>query len=139
MNSKQIGIRIRQAREACGLNRKELASKISVAASTITRYENGEIEKPKIPVIDSIARALDVNPMWLSGKSPYEKSQDMIKSWRNDIPTNFNSSFSDISAHEQELLKKYRALPDPVKNTIDDLINLQYESIQPKVEKDTAI
>lgn len=69
LRNKEIGLRIRQAREECGLNKKELASKVKVADSTIKRYEDGEIVKIKMPVIESIANALKVNPMWLIGKT----------------------------------------------------------------------
>jgi transcriptional regulator with XRE-family HTH domain len=69
MNNKEIGLRIRQAREEMGLAMSDVAAIIKVASSTIKRYEDGEIEKIKIPVIDSIANALNVNPMWIVGKS----------------------------------------------------------------------
>ena len=44
---------------------KELAQKIGLVSSTIGRYESGEIQKHKIPVLDSIAKALLVNPDWI--------------------------------------------------------------------------
>lgn len=69
VTNKEIGARITTARERAGLNKKELAEKIGVADSTIKRYEDGEIKKIKIPVIESIANALSVNPMWIIGKS----------------------------------------------------------------------
>jgi len=64
----EIGNRIREARERAGLTKKEVANKINVADSTIGRYENGEIEKIKIPVIEAIANAIVANPMWIIGK-----------------------------------------------------------------------
>lgn len=45
----------------------------------------------------------------------------------------------DFSQKERDLIKKYRALSAPVQKTIDDLIDLQYEAVKPKVEKDKAI
>lgn len=36
--------------------------------STIHRYENGKINTIKIPVVESIALALNVNPSWIVGK-----------------------------------------------------------------------
>ena len=47
----------------------DVASAVGVAKSTIQRYEHGKIQNIKIPVIHSIAKALDVNPSWIIGKS----------------------------------------------------------------------
>ena len=85
-NNRMIGSRIIKARKSKSITAKELADKIHVAASTISRYEKGEINKIKMPVIDAIARALNVNPMWILGKSEYPDESDMIKSWNTPLP-----------------------------------------------------
>lgn len=69
MKNLEIGKRIKEAREEKGLTKSELALRVKVADSTIKRYEDGEIEKIKIPIIESIANALQVNPMWIIGRS----------------------------------------------------------------------
>ena len=69
MNNIEIGKRIHNARTLKKYTLDEVAKKIGVAKSTIQRYENGKITKIKLPVIDSIANALAVNPAWLMGKS----------------------------------------------------------------------
>lgn len=69
MNNIEIGKRIHNARTLRKYTLDEVAQKIGVAKSTIQRYENGKITKIKLPVIDSIANALAVNPAWLVGKS----------------------------------------------------------------------
>lgn len=81
LSNAEIGSRIAQARKDKGLTAKELADKISVAASTITRYEKGSIAKIKLPVIEAIARALDVNPMWIIGKSDCITVKAMQDAW----------------------------------------------------------
>jgi transcriptional regulator with XRE-family HTH domain len=68
LTNKEIGNRITIARERAGMSKKDVASKINVADSTIGRYENGEIDKIKIPVIEAIANAIGANPMWIIGK-----------------------------------------------------------------------
>ena len=65
--AKLIGIRIKQTREERGMTQKDVAGKINVAPSTIMRYEKGHINDVKIPVLESIARVLEVNPSWLLG------------------------------------------------------------------------
>lgn len=69
MDNISIGKRIEHARELRSLTMDELASRIGVAKSTIQRYEKGKITTIKLPVIDSIARELKVNPSWIIGKA----------------------------------------------------------------------
>ena len=88
MDNLLIGKRIAASREVKGLTRKELALLIHVAASTISRYEKGEINKIKLPIIEAIARNLDVNPMWLIGKSEHKEVKDMLNSWNASTVAN---------------------------------------------------
>ena len=69
MRHAEIGKRIKQRRMEMDMSAAELASRLSMSRATIHRYENGDIAKIKLPVIDSIARELNVNPGWLLGKS----------------------------------------------------------------------
>ncbi len=64
-----IGKRIRIAREQAGINKKELAERINVSPSTISRYESGDFDRVKIAILKSIAEATNVNPLWISGES----------------------------------------------------------------------
>ena len=64
-----IGKRIRIAREQAGINKKELAERINVSPSTISRYESGDFDRVKIAILKSIAEATNVNPLWISGQS----------------------------------------------------------------------
>lgn len=67
-NPIEIGSRIKTRREELNLTLKDVADRIGVASSTILRYENGTIQRIKLPVIEAIAKALDVSPTWLYGK-----------------------------------------------------------------------
>lgn len=69
MDVVEIGSRIKEARALRGLTMAELAEKIGINKSSIKRYEDGSIAKPKLPALNAIARALDVNPAWLLGIS----------------------------------------------------------------------
>lgn len=86
ISNADIGNRIMKARIRTGLSGKELAEKVGVAASTITRYEKGTIANIKMPVIEAIARALSVNPMWLLGKSEYQSIEEMKQKWQEQEP-----------------------------------------------------
>jgi len=65
----EIGKKIEYARNLRGLTHEEIGKRVGVAKSTIQRYEKGKIKSIKTPVVQSIALALSVNPLWVIGKS----------------------------------------------------------------------
>lgn len=83
MDKLEIGRRIKLARQMKNMTLENIAQKVSVARSTIQRYEAGKIERIKFPVLESIAKALDVSPSWLLGTS-----DDMVQSALSDTPIN---------------------------------------------------
>ena len=64
----ELGKRISERRAEMDLTLQAVADKVQVQNSTIYRYEKGEIVKPKVPVIEAIASALDVTPGYLINK-----------------------------------------------------------------------
>lgn len=83
MNNKEIGQRIKERRTELGLKQEDIAKKIGVATSTVQRYEAGTIDKPKLPVLEAIARAIKVAPDWLIGKN-----DEMIDDSFDNLPDN---------------------------------------------------
>lgn len=71
MGNIEIGNRIEFRRKQLNLTLDDIASEIGVAKSTVQRYEKGTIEKIKLPVIEAIARVLDVDPAWLCCKTDF--------------------------------------------------------------------
>ena len=70
MDLKILGERLKYARnELRNMSLQDIADAVGVARSTVQRYENGKIQNIKLPVVESFARALGVNPAWLIGKS----------------------------------------------------------------------
>lgn len=65
----EIGRRIKQRREELGMTQKELGEALWLNKSTIQRYENGIINKIKIPVLHAMAKQLNVDPQWLALKT----------------------------------------------------------------------
>lgn len=65
MDNKQIGNRIKARRKELKFTLQEIADMVGVASSTIQRYENGTISQYKLPILESIAKAINVNPTWL--------------------------------------------------------------------------
>lgn len=67
-----------------------------MSKATIHRYESGEIQNIKIPVIYSIARELKVNPGWLRGETEVKQGldrDDAMERYRN-----INVLFDELSA-----------------------------------------
>lgn len=112
IDNKQIGLRIAQARNEKNMTGKELSTKIGVAASTILRYEKGQIVKIKMPVIEAIARALDINPMWLIGKSNHKSIEEMLAA------NNTSNKFQRFTKEEIQLLTSFRKLSDESKKML---------------------
>lgn len=59
--------RIFNRRIELGLTLEEIAAKVGVAASTISRWESGEIKNQRRDKIAALARALDTTPAYLMG------------------------------------------------------------------------
>ena len=78
MNTQKIGERIAFRRTQLGYTLDDIAKEIGVARSTIQRYEKGTINKLKLPVVEAIARVLDVSPEWLCCKSDEMIPQKLV-------------------------------------------------------------
>ena len=65
----EVGRRIKQRRTELGITQEELGSKLHLNKSTIQRYESGAITSIKLPVIQAIAKQLNVSPEWLALKT----------------------------------------------------------------------
>ena len=74
----EIGRRIKTARELRRLTQEQLGDAVGMNKSTIQRYETGQITKIKIPVLESIAKTLNVNPNWLALKTDIMVENDIL-------------------------------------------------------------
>lgn len=113
MNNKEIGNRIKQARDIRNMSLQDIANSIGVARSTVQRYEKGTINKIKLPVVESIANALNVKPDWIIGKT------DIMTEYKKPVKT-------DIRL--QKILDSYNSMD----NTGKDALVEQAEFIQSK-------
>lgn len=107
-----IGEKIRNARIMRGLTVEELAAKIGISKSTMSRYETGAIPNIMSDKIEEIAIALDVSPSYLIG---------------------WNNGSGDIGSEEKHLLHLFRNLTDEGKaEAFKYLLLLQHEYAQEK-------
>ncbi len=70
-----ISAKIKQIRKEKNLSADYVAKKIGVAKSTLYRYENGDIDKMPIQILEQIAKIYDTSPTSLIG---YEKESDYV-------------------------------------------------------------
>lgn len=95
----------------------ELATKIGLSKQAISTYLTGT-RTPKLPVVKSLAIALDVSEMWLMG-------YDVSKERRDDTPPIENEL--SCSAFETEIIKKYRSLDLRGQKAVLDTLNRECE------------
>ncbi len=99
-----IGSRIRSAREAKGLTRKELADLINVTVSAVSNYENG-VSSPKEAVMLDLFSALGIDPNYL-----FQDEIDMSQLTTPPLtPTESSllSNFRTLNDEGQEKLHSY--------------------------------
>lgn len=68
------GKRIKERRKQLGISAEQLADSLGVSATTIYRYEKGDIEKMPVDILEPIARLLATTPAWLMGWEDSEAS-----------------------------------------------------------------
>jgi transcriptional regulator with XRE-family HTH domain len=74
----QFGEALREKRHAAGLSQRELADKVKVDFSYISKVENGRLPPPSADKIVEICRVLDIKPeelLALTGKLPSDVQQ----------------------------------------------------------------
>ncbi len=62
-----VGQRIKERRKEMKISADELGKRIGKNRATVFRYENGDIEKLPLDVLEPIANALDTTPQFLMG------------------------------------------------------------------------
>ena len=75
MSYEETGQRIKSRRRELKISAADLADRIGLSKATIHRYENGDIKNIKMPVLESLAEVLKVNPLWLIGKTESKDGQ----------------------------------------------------------------
>ena len=65
MTTNKVGNRIKEARKERGLTQKELAKILKCSHTTISKYEQGEIENMPRPRMQKMAEVLQVSPVVL--------------------------------------------------------------------------
>lgn len=94
MKNEEIGKRIQKRRKALNVSVVDIATYTGLSKATIHRYENGDIKNIKLPVIETMAAILNVNPLWLIGKSDRMERMD---GKTNDLCTALSQMITYVS------------------------------------------
>lgn len=131
-NPIEIGKRIKLARELKGMTQEQLGKEVGMNKSTIQRYETGQVSKIKLPVVESLAKSLSVNPDWLIEKSDIMDNLVEIQPFPYK---NIAKALADPSTRWAKLIDVYKSvkcdkdeciLIDFVKHTyIDDISDFE--------------
>ena len=103
-----VGNRIREARKNASLTQAELAEKIGVKRSVISKYENDQIS-PKIEIMDKIATALNC---YVSDLFPESATELEIRRVLDDNKTKRNAI---------DLILSNENVPEEIKETIKNM------------------
>ena len=143
MNNIEIGKRIKQAREEKGMSQEELGNELGLNKSSIQRYESGQVQRIKLPILENMAKILNVNPSWLVLKSnspePYKEPSNISyvvdSKLIHQIPV-FESVSAGFGAYASSDIMDY--IPVVIKNSYDveDTIAIKVtgDSMCPKIE-----
>lgn len=121
MTNIEIGNRIKYARNLRDATLDDIAQKVGVTKSTIQRYEAGKITALKLPVVEAIAMALNVNPSWVVGKS-----DDMeLPSQRVPKIMEYYDILNDTGKHEAtKRVEELTYIPQYVKENTEDYLEV---------------
>ena len=113
----EIGRRLGQARAAAKLTLREVATRSGVTSSTVLRYENGEIERIKLPVIEALSNTLGINGAWVLGKSeemfPLKIPSFMVRhSWATPLLNAYERSTPDTQRAACAVLSISHVIPE---------------------------
>ena len=94
-----FSIRLRELRKEHHISAEELAKKLNVNKSTISRYETGKTE-PYLPFVIKIANYFNVSLDWLSGITN-------IRNWQQNSNSEIIANYEKLSEEKKKELIRY--------------------------------
>ena len=98
LNYKEIGIKIKQKRKSLSLTQLELADKVGLTESSISRYESGKISTMPTSTVNKICKVLNIEPAELLGITPensFEFDLKDILTLVDDLPLDIKKDIID--------------------------------------------
>lgn len=112
-NNTEIGLLIKTKRLEKGLTQAQLAGKLGLGASTIAKWEKGNVEKFKSPTIKTMSEILGISPLNLIGFTiEHTEKEARKKRLKEEWDKMFNSAnftdeeFIEIANYAQFVINK---------------------------------
>lgn len=109
MSTNKIGNSIKDARKAKGLTQKALAKLLKCSHTTISKYEQGEIENMPRPRMQKMADILEVSPVVL-----FDFVEDTQK----------QSTEGELSARKKAFMQKVEKMTDAQIEKLEQILSL---------------
>lgn len=105
MPNETFAERFNRALKLSGLQQKEVAKRLGVHPSNITRYKRGTYVPSDLQVIAEIARILGVSPAWLAGLTDDDR---IVEPSRKDVAHNkIENYIADMDDSQTESVLKF--------------------------------
>ena len=109
MSLNKVGNSIKEARKAKGLTQKELAKLLECSHTTISKYEQGEIENMPRPRMQKMADILEVSPVVLFDFSEEKQKQP---------------AESELSMRKKAFMQKVEGMSDAQLERLEQILAL---------------
>lgn len=112
---KEIGLKIKEKRKSLNLTQLELADKVGLTESSISRYESGKIATMPTSTINKICSVLRIEPSELLGLTPesaFEYDLKDVLAAADDLPIEVKKESLEIFKMQ---LNVYRRIYDKEK------------------------
>lgn len=109
LNYKEIGLKIKQKRKSLNLTQLQLAEKVNLTESSISRYESGQIATMPTSTVNKICSALHIEPSELLGltvENSFEYDLKDILSAMNDLPKDIQKDLLEQFKHQINMCRR---------------------------------
>lgn len=137
--STDMGRKIRELREKCGLTQREVANAVGVTEATVSRWESGHINNMRRDKIQSLAKILQVSPLVIMGMKEQDppaappSAQEAAEPYKAPL-----TKRDELTEHEREHIELYRELDERGRNAVDDLTDLHVERVRESTERSSG-
>lgn len=137
--STDMGRKIRELREKCGLTQREVANAVGVTEATVSRWESGHINNMRRDKIQSLAKILQVSPLVIMGMKEQDPPAAPPSAQEGAEPYKAQLTKRDeLTEHEREHIELYRELDERGRNAVDDLTDLHVERVRESTERSSG-
>lgn len=116
----KIGTRIKDARKAKGLTQKEFARLLDCSHTTISKYEQGEVENIPQPRMKLMAEILEVSPIVLFDL--VDKAKQPVNNERENKTE--QPAKSELSKRQLEFIKRVEKMTDAQLDRLEKILDL---------------